>query len=157
MICEIIVPNYETDTDRHPFRDWALWHHHWNHNSISLSLRIDKPTVMILSPRHCRKGWWRIWWLAKNIEISAILPPYGHLLIFETPLNCSMLGIIQAVWSATSGCYLTYSKTYGVWWKNHLAPPRGQNSPYIDEFYIKSFYYFKILVIFLISISQKIW
>ena len=21
VICEIIVPNYETDTDRHPFRD----------------------------------------------------------------------------------------------------------------------------------------
>ena len=28
VICEIIVPNYETDTDRHPFRDWTLWRHH---------------------------------------------------------------------------------------------------------------------------------
>ena len=25
VICEIIVPNYETDTDRHPFRDCELF------------------------------------------------------------------------------------------------------------------------------------
>ena len=87
VICEIIVPNYETDTDRHPFRDWTLLRHHWNHNSISLSSRIDKPTVMILSLRHCRKGWWRIWWLARNIQMNSRLPPYGRLNIFLNSIN----------------------------------------------------------------------
>ena len=111
VICEIIVPNYETDTDRHPFRDWTLLRHHWNHNSISLSSRIDKPTVMILSLRHCRKGWWRIWWLARNIKMNSRLPPYGRLNIFWILLTQCILKKVQAVRLQLSQLFL---KTYEI-------------------------------------------
>ena len=52
---------------------------------------------MILSLRHCRKGWWRIWWLARNIQMNSRLPPYGRLNIFGILLTQCILKKVQAV------------------------------------------------------------